>query len=682
MQVREGTRLGGYRVVRKIGEGGMGAVWEGVHERLQKRVALKTLHEQFARDAGQVARFTREGRAASRIRHGHVIDVTDVGMEDGTPFLVMELLEGESVAGLIRRVGPLPLDAIADIALPVMDALEAAHAAGIIHRDLKPENIFLARSRSGTDAHPMVLDFGISAIEDEVRMTKTAHFMGTPHYMSPEQAQSAHGVDGRSDQFSLGLVLFEMVTGRRALVGNSVLEVVHRVSTEGAIRLGIVRPDLPASFTSIVDKMTERDPGARFPSMRAAGGALFPFASPRGQAMWGPAFAPGGAPMYRSSVPLLDPATAPSAPSAPSFGSASIPISLVSMRSSAGTQDAPRPSFSAPAGRSSLPAHAQSPTPSAQLPSTRPAAPQPTPSVRPRASASPSEIGTEPTVDASSRTPRASEIPARPASGRSPVLLAVIAIACVIGAVGIAFVVGTTLARQQQLAAATPPTTTLVALPPAPIPAPETTVAPPTSVSPTIDIRLRAIPATAEIVLDGTVVGTGTYAGTLVRDGIPHILEVRADGFIPHDIQFLDIAPVATIQLEAVPRHHHGPIVAQRSQMTASGLVSSTGEAIVTEAPAVAPPTTTQGLAPATVVAPVQAPEIAAGAGAGTEPAHGTSVGQGAGTGVGIAPPPSTTVTVTPTPPPTSAAAPPPTTRAQDDWAAEPGDELAPFDPR
>src|SRR5579859_4286036 len=122
MQVVEGTRLGGYRVVRKIGEGGMGAVFEAVHERLQKRVAIKTMHEQFARDASAVARFTREGRAASRIRHAHVVDVTDVGMEQGTPYLVMELLEGESLASLIRRHGPLPLDAIADIALPVLDA--------------------------------------------------------------------------------------------------------------------------------------------------------------------------------------------------------------------------------------------------------------------------------------------------------------------------------------------------------------------------------------------------------------------------------------------------------------------------------------------------------------------------------------------------------------------------------
>ncbi len=679
MQVREGTRLGGYRVVRKIGEGGMGAVWEGVHERLQKRVAIKTLHEQFARDAGQVARFTREGRAASRIRHGHVIDVTDVGMEDGTPYLVMELLEGESVASLIRRVGPLSLEAIAEIALPVMDALEAAHAAGIVHRDLKPENIFLTRSRSGTDAHPMVLDFGISAIEDEVRMTKTAHFMGTPHYMSPEQAQSARSVDGRSDQFSLGLVLFEMVTGRRALYGNSVLEVVHRVSTEGAIRLGVVRPDLPAAFSAIIDKMSERDPTARFPTMRAAGTALLPFASPRAQAMWGHAFAPNAAPLYRSSVPMLEPA----AQSSPSMASPSIPISVVSTPSSFGTQDAPRASFSAPAARGSMPSVSSGGSAAGRLPSTRPSTPAAsagTPSYRPRASASPSEIGTEPTVDAASRTPRASEIPAARPSGRSPVLLAVIAIACVIGAVGIAFVVGTTLARQQQqqlqLATAPPSSTTPVAtaLPEPTAPVPPTT--PPSSVSTTIDIRLRAIPATAEIVLDGSVVGTGTYAGTLVRDGIPHILEVRAEGFIPHDIQFLDIAPVATIQLEEVPRHHHGPVVARHSQMTESGLVASTGEPLVAAPPSTAAGApTTQGLAAPITVVPATEVTATAGTGAGPEGPHDTTSVQGPGTGAGMAPPPSTTTE------PAQAPAPPPTTRVSDDWAATAGDDLAPFDP-
>ncbi|MDQ3036384.1 MAG: serine/threonine protein kinase, partial [Myxococcota bacterium] len=291
MQIGEGTKLGPYRIVRKIGEGGMGAVFEAVHERLQKHVAIKTLHEVLARDAEAVGRFVREGRAASRIRHPHVVDVTDVGIEQGTPYLVMEMLEGESLAALLARTGPLPIPTIVDLALPVLDALHAAHAAGVVHRDLKPENVFLSRARG--ELQPIVLDFGISWISDEVRLTKTAHFMGTPFYMSPEQAQSAASVDARSDQFSLGLVLFELATGRRALTGQSVLEIVHRVSTQGATRLSIVRPDLPPAFTATIDRMSERAPEARFGSMREVGAALLPFATPRAAAVWGAAFASG-----------------------------------------------------------------------------------------------------------------------------------------------------------------------------------------------------------------------------------------------------------------------------------------------------------------------------------------------------------------------------------------------------
>jgi serine/threonine-protein kinase len=699
MQIVEGTRLGAYRVVRKIGEGGMGAVFEGVHERLQKRVAIKTLHDQFARDANQVARFTREGRAASRIRHGHVIDVTDVGMENGQPFLVMELLEGESLAGLLRRVGPIGLDAIADIALPVCDALEAAHQAGIIHRDLKPENIFLTRSRSGTDVHPVILDFGISAIENEVRMTKTAHFMGTPFYMSPEQAQSARSVDGRSDQFSLGLVLFELVTGRRALTGDSVLEVVHRVSTQGAIRLTVVRPDLPRAFTQIVDRMTELAPHVRFGSMREVGAALLPFASPRSQALWGQAFHAAG---LRSSVPLPPPMTPSMAP--PTNPSGSIPVAM-SFGGSAPTADAVRPSFSSPGSMrpsaASVPATRPGPSGAAfTAPGqfSSPGQPHPvlTPSFAPRASSTSASTLDAPGA-ARAAAPADTVPPATAPPARSPVLLAVIAVAAVVGAVGIAFVVGERIARPDVAPA------TAATAPPSVV-APPASVAPPTTPpSSTIDVRLRAVPATAEIVLDGNVVGTGTYAGSIARDGIPHLLEVRAEGYIPHDIQFLDIAPVATISLDEVPRHHHGPIVAQRSQMTASGLVeAATGvplpstvaaplppepsvvaASVVAATPPPSAPPTTQGASPPVTTS------VAAGAASTATPTGPSGAGQAAGTGVGIAPPPPTSATPAPSevasPPPTSAAPPtsaPPPSRTHDDWggAATEPDDLVPFE--
>ncbi len=141
-------RFGRYTLLRPIGRGGMGAVYEAEHVHLGKRVALKTLHAPALAEAESVARFLREGRAAARVRHPHVVDVTDVGVEDGVPYLVMELLDGEDLAAKLRREGPLPVTEALDLLLPVMAAVDAMHAAGVVHRDLKPENLFLSAAPS------------------------------------------------------------------------------------------------------------------------------------------------------------------------------------------------------------------------------------------------------------------------------------------------------------------------------------------------------------------------------------------------------------------------------------------------------------------------------------------------------------------------------------------------------
>ena len=161
MEIAEGSMFGRYRVVRQIGRGGMGAVYEAVHSDLEKRVALKVLLPSTASQTELVARFEREARAAARVRHPNVVDVSDVGVEAGVAWLVMEHLEGEDLSGLLRREGALPLSRVAELMLPVLGAVEAAHSLGVVHRDLKPENIFLARMRDGTIV-PKVLDFGIS----------------------------------------------------------------------------------------------------------------------------------------------------------------------------------------------------------------------------------------------------------------------------------------------------------------------------------------------------------------------------------------------------------------------------------------------------------------------------------------------------------------------------------------
>src|SRR5688572_7198589 len=155
-----GTCLGKYRVVRLIGEGGMGAVYEGIHLEIGKRVAIKTMSPTLAAIPDARARFLREAQLTSRVRHPHAVDITDVGSEGGHTYLVMEFLEGDDLARHIERRGPLPIDEIADIMLPVLAAVTAAHDEGIIHRDLKPQNIFLSQTRDGAIV-PKVLDFGI-----------------------------------------------------------------------------------------------------------------------------------------------------------------------------------------------------------------------------------------------------------------------------------------------------------------------------------------------------------------------------------------------------------------------------------------------------------------------------------------------------------------------------------------
>jgi serine/threonine protein kinase len=359
-QPTPGTKFGPYRVIRLLGEGGMGAVWEAVHEGLEKPVAIKTLREAQSMDAA--ARFVREGRAAARIRHPNVVDVTDVAVHDGTPYLVMALLTGEPLSAMIARSGPLAPDAVVEIALPVLDALEAAHALGVIHRDLKPDNVFITRSPSGELA-PIVLDFGISKVAAEAQITGTSALMGTPCYMSPEQARGARDVTPASDQFSLGLVLYEALSGQRAIQGATIFEIVSRLTTCDFPPLSSRSPSLPYEIVAIVERMVAREPAQRFASLRDVGRALLPFASPRTRARWETAFAPAAA-AYASThastrevsahTPAATPASWPGSPQLPSQGTAPMaytpphyasPVSHRSHDMGTGTADAPARSF-------------------------------------------------------------------------------------------------------------------------------------------------------------------------------------------------------------------------------------------------------------------------------------------------------------------------------------------------
>ena len=225
-----GTVLGRYRLERLLGEGGMGAVYAARHQDLGKPAAVKVLHERYDQSAQTRVRFLREGQAASRIRHPNVVDVYDVGSDGGRAYLVMELLEGEDLRSLIEREAPLSAQRTADLLVPVISALAAAHDLGVVHRDLKPDNIFLSRER--TTVTPKVLDFGISKVADEEKalpLTGTGTVLGTSYYMSPEQAQASKNIDLRSDQYSLGVILYECATGKRPLEETSIYALIQRI---------------------------------------------------------------------------------------------------------------------------------------------------------------------------------------------------------------------------------------------------------------------------------------------------------------------------------------------------------------------------------------------------------------------------------------------------------------------
>jgi serine/threonine-protein kinase len=274
---------GKYRIQRLIGDGGMGSVFEARHEALGTDVALKFLHTDLARRPGLAARFAREARVAASIQSPHVTRVNDVdSTEDGTPFIVMELLQGQSLAAVLAKEpnGRLTVDEAVDFGLQILAGLEAAHARGIVHRDLKPDNVFVTPSPGG----PVIklFDFGIAKIRESKEfsrgLTHAGILMGTPEYMAPEQLYSAAGVDHRADLYSLGVMLFEMLSGRLPAEGESAAAIVAQVQQGTATRLESLVPELPGELVSLVQHALAPDPEQRFESAFAMRQALARFA--------------------------------------------------------------------------------------------------------------------------------------------------------------------------------------------------------------------------------------------------------------------------------------------------------------------------------------------------------------------------------------------------------------------
>jgi len=267
-QLDAGTRLGAYEIVARIGAGGMGEVYLARDTRLGRSVALKVLPPTLADDGERRRRLEREAQAAARLNHPNIVTLFSFEETDGVAFLTMEYVEGDPLSSHISRTG-MPLDRLLPVAIAIADAVAAAHRAGIVHRDLKPSNVMLTSSGS----RAKVLDFGLArlhgAVIDAQAATGTApitdvgHIVGTIAYMSPEQAEGRE-TDGRSDIFSLGVMLFEMATGQRPFSGDSSISVITSILRDTPPVVSDVKPTLPIEFARIVRRCLQKEPDRRY----------------------------------------------------------------------------------------------------------------------------------------------------------------------------------------------------------------------------------------------------------------------------------------------------------------------------------------------------------------------------------------------------------------------------------
>jgi eukaryotic-like serine/threonine-protein kinase len=268
-----GQTIGNYEVKSKLGEGGMGAVYLAEHPLIGKKVALKVLHSEFSGNDDIATRFFHEAKAVNDIQHPNIVDILDYGVipnqDRKTVYFIMEFLDGQSLAHLVRAQAPLPAERALAIALQIADALAASHKQDIVHRDLKPDNVMLI-PRGRVPDFVKVLDFGIAKLTGDQhpgsRRTRTGIVMGTPAYMSPEQCQGTGNVDHRTDIYALGILLYEMLTGRVPFLGEGFGEVLVQHITMPPTRLSMITPIQP-HVEAMVLKALEKQPEARYPNM-------------------------------------------------------------------------------------------------------------------------------------------------------------------------------------------------------------------------------------------------------------------------------------------------------------------------------------------------------------------------------------------------------------------------------
>ena len=263
-------QVGRYLIRSRLGRGGMATVYQAHDPQIGRDVAIKFLHASLAEDEECHARFLREARAAGGLSHPNIVVVHDVGEIEGRPYMAMELVEGETLADLLEKTRQLPIRDAVIIGLQLARALDYAHARGIVHRDIKPGNIMLL----GSEHTVKVSDFGIAHMDDgDNQRTQVGAVLGTPQYMSPEQTRGER-LDGRSDLFSAGVVLYQMVAGERPFRGDSVVAVVTKIANEAPPPLAQVRPDTPPALRRIVERCLAKAPAQRYPTGKELAASL------------------------------------------------------------------------------------------------------------------------------------------------------------------------------------------------------------------------------------------------------------------------------------------------------------------------------------------------------------------------------------------------------------------------
>jgi serine/threonine-protein kinase len=263
MSTLVGMQLNGrYRLDAQIGSGGMSTVYRAFDSVLERRVAVKLMHREIAADTDQLERFRREARSVAQLSHPHIVGVIDAGEEDGRPYIVFEYVEGETLKDRIRRMGRLPVDEAIAYAIEIARALSAAHARHIVHRDVKPQNVLIDEEGSAK-----VTDFGIARSLDEEGLTAEGRVLGTTDYVSPEQALG-HDVNGQSDIYSLGIVLYEMLVGDVPFHGENQVAVAMKHVREELPDVQRMRPDVSAGLAAILDRMTDKHLEHRYPDAR------------------------------------------------------------------------------------------------------------------------------------------------------------------------------------------------------------------------------------------------------------------------------------------------------------------------------------------------------------------------------------------------------------------------------